>query len=431
MFNDVNKALSLWSTLAGDAQIAAFLEFNQENAELLYRALDTEERVHLILNLPSAQRSYWHRLLDLDDAVDLLQNVPEKIRQELLLSLDAHTLHETVALLAYAEDKAGGLMNPRFSRVRPDLRVDEALSYVRRQALDRVMLYYVYVLDSEQRLVGVVSLRRLFTAKGDQLVSELMNPHVVSVNEQLDQEQVSQIFSLHDLVALPVVDENNCVQGIITVDDVLDVLEEEATEDIQKFGGQQSLDVPYLQTGLLSMFQKRGGWLAVLFFGEMLTATAMGHYESEIAKNVILALFIPLIISSGGNTGSQASTLVIRAMALGELKPGDWLRVMGREVIAGLMLGSLLGLIGFLRVLLWHYVFHAYGAEFMQVAITVGASLIGVVLFGTLSGSMLPFILKRVGFDPASASAPFVATLVDVTGLVIYFSVAGLVMTSL
>jgi magnesium transporter len=431
VFTDVNAALSEWSNLDGDEQLTAFLAFNKEDAEQLYRALDTQDRVHLILNLPEGQRNYWHRLLDLDDAVDLLQNVPEKVRQDLLLSLDAHTLHETIALLAYSEDEAGGLMNPRFSRVRPDLRVDEALSYLRRQALARVMLYYVYVLDSDQRLVGVVSLRRLFTAKGDQLVSELMNSHVVSVDEELDQERVSQIFSLHDLVALPVVDENLRMQGIITVDDVLDVLEEEATEDIQKFGGQQSLDVPYLQTGLFSMFRKRGGWLAVLFLGEMLTATAMGYFENEIAKNVMLALFIPLIISSGGNTGSQASTLVIRAMALGELRPGDWLRVMGREILAGLLLGALLGLIGFARVLLWHYAFNAYGPEFLSVAATVGLSLIGVVLFGTLSGSMLPFILKRVGFDPASASAPFVATLVDVTGLVIYFSMARLLMSGL
>ncbi len=431
MFTDVNAALSEWSNLDGDEQLTAFLAFNKEDAEQLYRALDTQDRVHLILNLPEGQRNYWHRLLDLDDAVDLLQNVPEKVRQDLLLSLDAHTLHETIALLAYSEDEAGGLMNPRFSRVRPDLRVDEALSYLRRQALARVMLYYVYVLDSDQRLVGVVSLRRLFTAKGDQLVSELMNSHVVSVDEELDQERVSQIFSLHDLVALPVVDENLRMQGIITVDDVLDVLEEEATEDIQKFGGQQSLDVPYLQTGLFSMFRKRGGWLAVLFLGEMLTATAMGYFENEIAKNVMLALFIPLIISSGGNTGSQASTLVIRAMALGELRPGDWLRVMGREILAGLLLGALLGLIGFARVLLWHYAFNAYGPEFLSVAATVGLSLIGVVLFGTLSGSMLPFILKQVGFDPASASAPFVATLVDVTGLVIYFSMARLLMSGL
>jgi magnesium transporter len=235
----------------------------------------------------------------------------------------------------------------------------------------------------------------------------------------MDQETVSRLFAEENLLAVPVVDADGIMKGIVTVDDIVDVVEEEATEDIQKLGGVSALDTPYLQTGLLGMIRKRAGWLSVLFMGEMLTATAMGYFEDEIARAVVLALFIPLIISSGGNSGSQASTLVIRAMALGEVRLRDWWRVVRREIASGLVLGSILGAIGFARVLVWQEISHAYGEHFLFVALTIAASLIGVVTFGTLTGSMLPFALRRFGLDPATASAPFVATLVDVTGLVI------------
>ncbi len=347
----------------------------------------------------------------------------------MLAVLDDTTRREVSALLAYAEDDAGGLMNPRFARVRPEMSVDEAISYLRRQAVDRVeTIYYAYVLDPEQRLLGVVSFRDLFAARPDQTVADVMVKDIVTVRDDMDQEAVSRVFAQHDLIAVPVVDADRHMKGLVTVDDIVDVVQEEATEDIQRLGGTEALGAPYLQMSLPSMVKKRAGWLAALFLGEMLTATAMASYEDEIAKAVVLALFVPLIISSGGNSGSQATTLVIRAMALGEVRLRDWWRVARRELASGLGLGIILGSIGVARILVWQSVFHTYGAHAVAVAATVGLSLVGVVLWGCVAGSMLPFVLRRLGLDPASASAPFVATLVDVSGLIIYFTVAGVVL---
>ena len=255
-----------------------------------------------------------------------------------------------------------------------------------------------------------------------------MQRQPVTASPGLDQETLSRLFADHDLNSIPVVDEEGVMRGIVTIDDIVDVVQEEATEDFQKVGGMEALDAPYLRIGFLEMLRKRAGWLTALFLGEMLTATAMGHFEDEIARAVVLALFVPLIISSGGNSGSQATTLVIRAMALGEVRLSDWWRVARRELAAGLCLGCILGLVGLLRIVIWQSVFSSYGIHFFAIGLTVAISLVGVVLFGTLAGSMLPFVLRRAGFDPASASAPFVATLVDVTGLVIYFSVAQLIL---
>jgi magnesium transporter len=307
--------------------------------------------------------------------------------------------------------------------------VDEAISYLRKQARERFeTIYYVYVLDDQQRLLGVVSFRELFSAAPERLVRDVMRTDVVVVHEDQDQVSVSRVFAKHSLLAIPVVDAENHIKGIITVDDIVDVVQEEATKDIQMFGGLEALDEPYLKIAFSRMVRKRGGWLSALFLGEMLTATAMAFFEDEIARAVVLALFVPLIISSGGNSGSQASTLVIRAMALGEVKLRDWWRVIRRELASGLVLGSVLGSIGFLRIVLWQKVTPLYGEHYLLVALTVFASLVGVVTFGTVAGSLLPFLLRRLRFDPASASAPFVATLVDVTGLVIYFSVATVVL---
>jgi magnesium transporter len=262
----------------------------------------------------------------------------------------------------------------------------------------------------------------------DAKVSDFRDRNFVAHKVNDTQEEALNSFRKYDRVALPVVDSNNVLVGIVTSDDMLDVAEEEATEDIQKFGGMEALDEPYMRISLLRMVRKRAGWLIILFLGEMLTASAMGYYEGEIAKAVVLALFLPLIISSGGNSGSQASTLIIRAMALGEVTLRDWFRVMRKEIVAGLLLGCVLGLIGFMRVALWSQFSNIYGPHWLLVALTVGCALVGVVLWGSLSGSMLPFILRRVGADPATSSAPFVATLVDVTGLIIYFSIALLIM---
>jgi magnesium transporter len=300
---------------------------------------------------------------------------------------------------------------------------------LRKQGRERVeTIYYAYVLDDQQHLLGVVSFRELFGAQPERKVREVMRTDVATVTDQQDQEVVSRVLADHDLVAVPVVDSDGRMKGIVTVDDIVDVVREEATEDIQKIGGMEALDAPYMRIAFWRMMRKRGSWLAVLFLGEMLTATAMGFYEHEIARAVVLALFVPLIISSGGNSGSQASTLVIRAMALGEVQIRDWWRVIRRELGAGLVLGSLLGSIGFLRIIVWQMVSPIYGEHYVLIALTVAASLIGVVTFGTLAGSLLPFVLRSLKFDPASASAPFVATLVDVTGLLIYFSVASVIL---
>jgi len=304
--------------------------------------------------------------------------------------------------------------------------VGEAIRYLRQQANAGVeTIYYAYVLDSAQRLLGVVSFRDLFGAKDSCPLSEVMRTEYVSVAPDTDQETVAQLIARHDLVAVPVVDENRVLRGIVTVDDIVDVVQEEASEDIHKLGGLEALELPYLQNTVAEMLRKRAGWLAALFVGEMLTATAMANYESDIEKAVVLAVFVPLIISSGGNSGSQAASLIIRALALGEVAPRDAARVIGREFASGIGLGAILGVIGFLRVLLWSALFpNIYGEHYVLLATTVGFSLIGVVLWGTLSGAMLPLLIHRLGFDPASASTPFVATLVDVTGLVIYFSTA-------
>ncbi len=333
-----------------------------------------------------------------------------------------------MALLAYAEDDAGGLMSPRFARLRPDMTVDEAVSYLRRQAEQVETIHYAYVLDSEQHLLGVVPLRRLMSAQRDQRVRDIMRTDFIAASEELDQEALAKLFSEEHLFAIPITDKEGRMKGIVTADDIVNVVTEEASEDIQKIGGMEALEGPYLKARFFEMVKKRGGWLAALFIGETLTATAMGYFEAEIARAVVLALFIPLIISSGGNSGSQATTLVIRAMALGEVHLRDWWRVVRREIAAGLALGCMLGSIGLIRILAWQRVWHLYGDHYLLVALTVAASLIGCVLFGTIAGSMLPFVLRRLGLDPASASAPFVATLVDVTGLIIYFTVASLIL---
>jgi len=423
---DVREA---WAVLSPEERLEGFRLLPRDEASDFFLSLTAREQADVLLGMWAGERRAWIRLLPPDDVADVVQEAPEEERDELLALLDDRTRTEVVALLAYAEDDAGGLMSPRFARLRPDMSVDEAISYLRRQTRERLeTIYYVYVLDAEQRLLGVVSFRDLFSAPPDKRVRDIMREDVVTIPEEMDQEQVSQIFAEHDFLAMPVVDRERRVKGIVTVDDIVDVVTEEATEDIQKLGGMEALDAPYLEIGFLAMVRKRAGWLSALFLGEMLTATAMGRFEAEIARAVVLALFVPLIISSGGNSGSQASTLVIRALALGEVTLRDWWRVMRREFAAGLALGSILGSIGFLRITIWSAFSTIYGPHWRLVALTVALALVGIVLWGTLVGSLLPFGLRRLGFDPAASSAPFVATLVDVTGLVIYFTVALVVM---
>jgi magnesium transporter len=421
-----------WPLLSGEDRVEGFGMLARAAAEDLFLSLDSHDQADLLTHLPTAERRSWIRLLPPDDAADLIQQVDPEQREALLALLDDATRSDVRALLAYEEDEAGGLMNPRYARLRPDMSADEAIKYLRRQTRESIeVIYYAYVLDPHQRLLGVVSFRDLMTAPPEKRVRDVMRTEVIAVPDEMDQEAVSNLFAQHGLIALPVVDAEGRMKGIVTSDDIVAVVKEEATEDIQKVGGMEALDAPYWQVGLLEMTRKRGIWLTVLFLGETLTATAMAYYEHELAQALVLALFVPLIISSGGNAGSQATTLIIRAMALGEVRLRDWWRVMRREMATGLALGAMLGVIGVLRVEVWEQIYRRltnqplYGEHSLMVALTVGIAVVGVVLWGTTVGSMLPFILRRLGLDPASASAPFVATLVDVTGLAIYFSAAS------
>ena len=422
----VDKFREAWPAMTVGERRAAFSSLSRTEAEELFLHLSATDQAEQLADLSPAERRSWLRLLAPDDAADLIQSTGVEQRDAMLALLDSGTLREVTALLAYAEDDAGGLMNPQFARLRPDMMVDEAIAYLRAQAKSRAeTIYYGYVLDFEQRLLGVVSFRQLISASTDKRVRELMQTDVVTIPEHMDQEEVGQLFSQNSLMAIPVLDQQGKMKGIVTVDDAVEVVQEEATEDIQKMGGTGALGEPYLKVGVAHMLRKRAGWLIFLFLGEMFTATAMQYYAAEIERAVVLALFVPLIISSGGNSGSQATTLIIRAMALGEVRLRDWWRVFLKEVLAGLGLGLILGGIGFLRILLWPARVSAYGEHYWLIAFTVAGSLLGVVLWGSLMGAMLPLLLRRLGFDPATASAPFVATLVDVTGLIIYFSVAS------
>jgi magnesium transporter len=365
-----------------------------------------------------------------DDRADTLERLEEETTEGILSEIPAAERAETEKLLAYEPDTAGGLMTTEFVSVSEDTPVDEALAAVRRIARSerREAMNTIYTTDSAGRVKGVMSLRELLAAPEGGKVSDIAWQEVQTVPVTSDREEVAKLVREYDLVAVPVVDENGVIQGVVTVDDVIDALVEEHTEDVQRFGGMEALDMPYTQIGFFSMIGKRAPWLAALFLSEMLTTTAMGHFQGELEKAVVLALFVPLIISSGGNSGSQATSLIIRSLALGEIKLRDWWKIMLRELPSGLMLGAILGLRGIGRILLWQNLGIANYPHPNLLALTIGVALVGVVTFGSLAGSMLPFILQKLGFDPASASAPFVATLVDVTGLSIYFYVALLIL---
>lgn len=425
----IDRLREEWPHLSMEDRAKRFSALPADDAEDLYLELPAREQASLFAEFPRAEKRLWIRFLAPDDATDLIQELPEDARAEVLSLVDETARREIIALLSYREDEAGGLMSPRFARVRPDMLVAEAIRYVRQQAQAVDPIHYIYVLDSHQHLKGVLSLRQLFTRPADQRVSEVMEKELVSVPDEMDQESVSRLFTQHRYVALPVVDADNRMQGVVTVDDILDVSQEEATEDIQKLGGMEALDAPYPEVTLPQMIKKRAGWLALLFVGEMFTTTAMSQFEGEIERAVVLAIFLPLIISSGGNSGSQATTLIIRAMSLQQIRLSDWWRVFLRETATGFSLGVILAAVGFTRIMIWPNRETLYTSHYLLVAVTVSLSLVGIVLFGSLVGSMLPFVLRRFKFDPASASAPMVATVVDVTGLIIYFEVARLILS--
>ncbi|MFL5245946.1 MAG: magnesium transporter [Gemmataceae bacterium] len=404
---------------------AIFRLLPRDLASRVFSYLPLDHQESLIRSLSNEQMRQVLEGMTPDDQARLLEELPAEVTRRLLETLSPQELRAARDLLGYPPETAGRYMTPRYVALRADMTAREALEQVRRTGRGKETLNILYVVDSTGKLLEELRLGSLVLSDPDARVADIEHRPLICVPATTDREEVLRAFRKYDRAALPVVDKDGLMLGIITADDVLDVAEQEATEDIQKIGGMEALDVPYLEAGYLHMIWKRGGWLSALFLGEMLTATAMTHFEAEIEKAVVLALFVPLIISSGGNSGSQAATLIVRSLALTEVRLRDWWRVFGRELRCGVTLGAWLGLIGFLRIGIWqHLHLYDYGEHYLFVGLTVWVSLIGVVTFGSLAGSMLPFILRRLGFDPATSSAPFVATLVDVTGLVIYFSVA-------
>ena len=429
------EQLSAFLAALGPARAADVLEY-----------LDEEVRTEFLESVTPRQAAELVSEMTPDDRADTLEEIDEERVEEILSEIPTEARRETEQLLSYEADTAGGLMTTEFVSVSADMPVEAALESVRAVARSgkKEAMHAIYATDSQGRVAGVMSLRELLAAPPGAKITDIAWTEVVTVNLSADREEVARVIANYDLVAVPVVSESGHMMGVITVDDVIDAIQEEQTEDVQKFGGMEALDEPYSTISFWRMIRKRAGWLSALFIGELLTATVLGVYQKEIDRQTLLALFLPLIISSGGNSGSQGTSLLIRALALQEVSLRDWWRVAGRELTTGVTLGVILAVIGFTRIELWQW-FYDHGVSivgqnydvtlvngvqvFVQgqhhlLALTVAASLLGVVIFGTLVGSMLPFIFRRLGFDPASASAPFVATFVDFTGLIIYFNVA-------
>jgi magnesium transporter len=414
-------------------RVAAFLaSLPPARAADVLEYMDEELRAELLEEIPTRQAAALVSQMAPDDRTDALEEMDEEVAEEIVSELTEEAREETERLLQYEPHTAGGLMTTEFVSVSADMPVDAALEAVRALARSgrKEATYAIYATDPEGRVAGVLSLRELLAAPPGAKISDVAWTEVVSVSPHADRSEVVRTTANYDLVAVPVVSESGHIMGVVTVDDVIDVIEAVQTEDMQKLGGMEALDEPYTSISFWGMIRKRGVWLCLLFVGELATASAMQRYEDELKRALVLSLFIPLIVSSGGNSGSQATSLIIRAMALGELKPKDWWRVAVREVPTGLMLGFILGALGVARIIIWQKSgLWDYGPHYLLLSITVGIAVVGVVMFGSLIGSMLPFALRRFGMDPASASAPFVATLVDVTGLVIYFLVAVLLLT--
>jgi magnesium transporter len=393
-----------------------------------FEYLDLETQLSVLATFSEAESATILNEMSPDDRTALLAELSREQADRLIGLLDPEQRDVARTLLTYGEDSVGRLMTPDYVAVRKEWTVRHVLDHVRAHGRDSETLNVIYVVNDENRLIDDLRIREVLLSPLATLVSEICDNRVVSLSASDDRKTAVGVFRKYDRSALPVVDSHGRLVGIVTLDDVIDVAEEEATREIQKFGGLEALDEPYMSTPLADMVRKRASWLVILFVGEMFTATAMGFFEKEISRAVVLALFVPLIISSGGNSGSQAATLIIRALALGEVRLRDWFLVMRREICSGLMLGVILGVIGFFRIALWSAFSSIYGEHWLLVGVTVACSLLGIVLWGTLMGSMLPFILKRLGLDPATSSAPFVATLVDVTGLIIYFTVAMIIL---
>jgi len=415
----------VYENLDYESQIISHLSIHR--AASVFKILDLSEQKKIIQNLPAFKSAELLNELPADDRVAFLEVLPNNVVRELIKTLDPDERKITLELLGYPENSVGRLMNPDYVYVYEYNTVKEVIETIRRFGSNSETVDVIYVINYKGELLDDIRIRDIILAQPEVKVSELMDERFISLNATDDQELANEAFKMNNRVALPVTDNHNILLGIITIDDVLWIANEEFSEDIQKIGGTEALDEPYLDISIFKLLKKRASWLTLLFIGEMLTASAMQFFQSEIESATVLALFIPLIMSSGGNSGSQASTLIIQAMALNELTIKDWWKVMRRELLTGFLLGLILGLIGFLRITIWQnlHIFD-YGEHWNIIGLTISCSLIGIVLWGSLMGSMLPILLKRLKLDPAASSAPFVATLVDVTGIVIYFSIAYL-----
>lgn len=439
-YNQLGAALENYEP----AEVGSLLEiFDRESKLIVFKALPSHTAASVFKYLlHNSQRAIVESLSDDRDRLALLLNdlspddrtaffteLPDDTLKDYLSILDPKERKNAIHLLTYPESSIGRLVTTDYLALRPDWSVGQALRHIRRFGKDSETINVIYIVDRSWNLLDDLRLREILLAEPNASISSLMDNHFVALSATDDQEKAVGIFREYDRAALPVIDNDGVLVGIVTSDDILDVAEEEATEDMQMLGGLEALDSPYMNTPLSVLMKKRSRWLVVLFIGEMFTATAMGFFEAELAQAVVLGLFLPLIISSGGNSGSQAASLIIRALAVGEVKLRDWWRVMHREILSGVFLGGILGVLGFLRVVVWANIFGLYGEHWLPLGMTIALTLVGVVTWGTLAGSMLPFALKRLGADPAVSSAPFVATLVDVTGLIIYFSIASIILS--
>jgi magnesium transporter len=401
--------------LPGELKGEVFAYLDEPTQETILQSLGSREIAEVLQSMPP------------DDRTQVFSNFPDTLIKGAVNLLPERERKVALSLIGYEEGSVGRMMTPYYIQVKKHWTVEQTLRHIKRVGKKAETLNFVYVVDDDFKLIDDIHIGKVLMAEESQSIESLMDYHYINLTTTQNKEDAIELFEKYDRAALPVVSENGVLVGIVTFDDVLDVMEKRDTEDIQKFGGLEALDLPYTQTPIGEMVKKRAGWLIILFISEMLTASAMGYFQAEIEKAVVLALFIPLIISSGGNSGSQAATLIIRAMALKELTLKDWWYVMKREILSGVLLGSILGLIGFIRILIWQEThFYNYGVHWLYVGVSVGVSLIFIVLWGTLSGSMIPFALKKLRLDPATSSAPFVATLVDVTGIIIYFMIAAL-----
>ena len=407
-------------------RVLSFLLLAGEAKAEVFPYFDSEIQQELILNLGNEATKELFNELAPDDRTLLLTDFPDSIIKEIINLLDQKEREQALNLLGYESDSIARLMTPHYIQAKKDWTVKRVLESIKIYGKKAETLNFVYVVNDKNKLIDDLRIGQLLMAEDNTLIEELMDKNFIAIRTTEKIEESLAIFDKYDREALPIVTEKGILVGIVTFDDLLEQIEQRDTEDMQKFGGMEELDVSYTKTSLSDLVKKRAGWLVVLFLGELLTASAMGHYDDEIAKAVVLALFVPLIISSGGNSGSQAASLIIRAMALKELQLRDWWYVMKKEFVSGLLLGGILGLLGFIRIVIWQEAgIYDYGPYWLWIALSVSTSLLFIVLWGTLSGSLIPFLLRKMKLDPAAASAPFVATLVDVTGLIIYFSVSA------